>query len=147
MSLHVRPVEYFYVRLENDPAKAWEFLAKLAGEEINLLAFSAVPYGARHTELTLFPDSPAGFLRAAKKLGWNITGPQHAILIQGDDALGAAADIHKYLNDAGVGIYASTGITDGAGRYGYVIYVREADYKQAERALREARQTVPSAVL
>jgi hypothetical protein len=49
--------------------------------------------------------------------------------------LGALAEIHKRLRDANVNIYASTGVTDGEGRYGYVIYVREEDHQSAAKAL------------
>jgi hypothetical protein len=135
MALAVRTVEYFYARVENDPAKAYEFLARLAMEDVNLLAFSAVPFGLNHVELTLFPDRSASLMQAAEKLGWNLTGPQHAVLIQGDDRLGAVADIHRCLREAGVGIYASSGVTDGTGHYGYIIYFRETDYLEAARAL------------
>jgi hypothetical protein len=135
MSLTVRTVEYFYARVENDPARAYEFLARLAVEDVNLLAFSAVPFGLNHVELTLFPDRRDSLLHAAAKLGWSLTGPQHAVLIQGDDHLGATADIHRCLREAGVGIYASSGVTDGVGRFGYVIYFRETDYQDAARAL------------
>jgi hypothetical protein len=135
MALSVRTVEYFYVRIENDPAKAYELVAQLATEEINLLGFSAVPFGANHVELTLFPDRSENLLRAAEKLGWNLTGPQHAVLIQGDDHLGAVADLHRCLSEAGVKIYASSGVTDGAGHFGYVIYFSEEDHRKAARAL------------
>jgi len=144
MSLTVRTVEYFYVRVENEPEKAYQFLARLSAEEINLLAFSAVPFGAGHIELTLFPDRSAKLITTAKKEGWTLTGPQHAVLIQGDDSLGAVADIHKCLSDAGVSIYASSGITDGVGRYGYVIYVRENDHKEAARALQKTFSATPA---
>lgn len=135
MSLSVRTVEYFYTRIEDEPGKAYELLAKLASEEINLLAFSAVPYGANHVELTIFPDRVDALLRATEKLGWTLTGPQHACLIQDDDHLGALAQIQKKLYDAGVKIYASSGVTDGHGRYGYVIYFREGDHLAAAKAL------------
>jgi hypothetical protein len=135
MALTVRTAEYFYARITNDPEKAYELLALLAGEDINLLAFSAVPFGAHNIELTLFPDSSENLVKAAIKLGWDLSGPQHAVLIQGDDRLGAVADIHRCLNAEGVKIYASSGVTDGSGRYGYVIYFREGDTLEAARAL------------
>jgi hypothetical protein len=131
----VRSVEYFYTRVEDEPGRAYGLLAKLASEDINLLAFSAVPYGPNHVELTIFPNRSEDFQRVAQKLGWVLTGPQHACLIQGDDNLGALAEIHKRLRDANVNIYASTGVTDGEGRYGYVIYVREEDHQSAAKAL------------
>jgi len=133
--LSVRTVEYFYTRVEEEPTRAYDFLAKLASEEINLLAFSAIPFGPNHVELTIFPDRSQDFQRVSEKLGWTLIGPQHACLIQGDDHLGALAEIHRRLLDAGVIIYASTGVTDGEGHYGYVIYVKEEDHLAAARAL------------
>lgn len=135
MTFSVRSVEYFYTRVEDEPGRAYGLLAKLASEDINLLAFSAVPYGPNHVELTIFPDRGEDFQRVARNLGWSLTGPQHACLIQGDDHLGALAEIHKRLREANVNIYASTGVTDGEGRYGYVIYVKEEDHRSAAKAL------------
>ena len=60
MSLAVRIIDYYYLRIRDEPGKAYELLAQLAREEINLVAFSAVPYGAHGVELTLFPDRPEG---------------------------------------------------------------------------------------
>lgn len=135
MSLSVRNVEYFYVRMQGSPENAYELLAQLASEEVNLLAFSAVPYGPNHVELTIFPDRPENLRRAAEKLGWTATGPQHACLVQGDDHLGAVAEIHHVLRGAGVDIYASSGVTDGSGHFGYVIYFKEGDHQTAAKAL------------
>ncbi len=135
MPLKVRNLEYFYVRIQDSSQKAYELLARLASEEVNLLAFSAVPYGPNHVELTLFPDRPENFVQAAKNLGWTVTGPQHACLVQGDDHLGTLAEIHQVLLGAGVNIYASSGVTDGGGHFGYVIYFKEEDYQMAAKAL------------
>lgn len=135
MALSVRTVEYFYTRIRDEPRKAYEVLERLASEEINLLAFSAVPFGPNYVELTIFPDNSENLLNLAKRVGWTFTGPQHACLVQGDDRLGALADIHKRLMDAGVKIYASSGITGGEGHYGYVIYVKEEDHQTAAKAL------------
>jgi hypothetical protein len=134
-ALSVRTLEYFYIRVEDEPGRAYELLAKLASEEVNLLAFSAVPYGNNRVELTIFPANSASLLRAAEKFGWTLSGPQHACLIQGDDRLGALAEIQKKLIDAGVSIYASSGITDGNGHFGYVIYFKEGDSEAAAHAL------------
>src|SRR5579864_1882837 len=134
-ALSVRTVEYFYIRVEDEPGRAYELLRTLASEEVNLLAFSAVPYGKDRVELTIFPDRPDALMRAAGKYGWTLSGPQHACLIQGDDQLGALAKIQKKLIEAGVKIYASSGITDGEGHFGYVIYFKEGDQIAAEHAL------------
>jgi len=135
MSLSVRSVEYFYVRIHDAPDKAYTLLAQLASEEINLLAFSAVPFGPNHVELTIFPDQSKPFIQLAEKQGWKMTGPLHALIIQGDDHLGALAEIQRTLLDAGISIYASSGVTGGDGHYGYVIYVKEEDHQRAASAL------------
>jgi hypothetical protein len=135
MALTVRNAEYFYIRIEDSPEKAYELLAQLASAEVSLLAFSAVPFGPNHLELTIFPDRSDTFIQLAKKMRWAIAGPQHAFLVQGDDNLGALADIQRMLLEAGVEIYASSGVTDGSGRYGYLIYFKEEDHARAARAL------------
>lgn len=53
MALAVRIMDYFYLRIRDESGKAYELLAALANEEINLLAFSAVPYGDHGVELTV----------------------------------------------------------------------------------------------
>jgi len=135
MALDVRNVEYFYITIEDSREKAYDLLTKLALEEVSLLAFSAVPFGPNRVELTIIPDHSDKLLHLAKSLGWVLTGPQHALLVQGDDHLGALADIQRMLLEAQVEIYASTGVTDGSGRYGYVIYFKEEDRERAARAL------------
>ena len=135
MSLAVRIIDYYYLRIRDEPAKAYDLLAQLAREEINLVAFSAVPYGDHGVELTLFPDRAEAFLHFARKSGLPLPPAQHACLIQGDDRLGALAEIQRELVNAGVSIYASTGLTDGSGRYAYVIYFKEGDHLAAARAV------------
>jgi hypothetical protein len=45
MGISIRAAEYFYIRVESEPSKAYELLEQLVPEDINLLAFSAVPFG------------------------------------------------------------------------------------------------------
>lgn len=52
-------------------------------------------------------------------------------LSRGDDKLGAFADIHRMLSDEQINVYASSGVTDGRGGFGYVLYVRPEDYQRA----------------
>lgn len=143
MALTVRNAEYFYIRIEDSPEKAYDLLAQLASAEVSILAFSAVPFGPNHMELTIFPDRSDKFLDLARRLGWAAAGPQHAFLVQGDDNLGALADIQRLLIEADVDIYASSGVTDGAGRFGYLIYFKEEDRDRAARALESV--TAPAA--
>ncbi|NIQ59936.1 MAG: hypothetical protein GWN71_43370, partial [Gammaproteobacteria bacterium] len=118
------------------PGEAYRLLSRLADLGVNLLAFTAVPVGPEHTQLTLFPEDPAQLTDEAEKARIELDGPHAAILVQGDDdELGALADIHEKLYDAEVNVYASSGVTDGRGAFGYVVYVRSEDYETAAEAL------------
>lgn len=135
MSYSIRRVEYFHATVADQPGEAYGVLSALAGLGVNLLAFTAVPVGASRTQLTLFPDEPGKMKSEARRAGMALDGPQHALLVQGDDELGALAVVHEKLYRAGVNVYASTGVADGSGRYGYLIYVRPGEYERAAGAL------------
>jgi len=136
MAFEIRRVEYFYTTVKDQPGEAYKVLSVLASLGINLLAVTAVPFGPMNTQLTIFPED-AGRLRSeAQKSGLKLEGPQPALLVQGDDKLGALVEVHMKLFDADVNIYASSGVSDGKGSYGYIIYVRPDDYEKAATALR-----------
>jgi predicted amino acid-binding ACT domain protein len=135
MAYAIRRVDYYYVTVKDEPGVAYELLSQLAGLGINLLAFSAIPIGPNSSQLTLFPESSMSFQQKAKLAGLHYLGPHHAFLVSGDDQLGALAEAHNALYRARVNIYASYGITDGKGDYGYLIYVKPEDYEHAAKAL------------
>jgi hypothetical protein len=135
MAAKVRAVEYFNATVRDRPGAAYQVLQELAEKGVNLLAFSAVPVGPEYTHLVLFPAEGDRLLRFAAETGTVLTGPQCALLVQGDDELGALTDLHRRLYDAGVNVYASTGVTDGSGGFGYVLYVRKEEFDAATRCL------------
>lgn len=135
MAARVRPVEYYYAIVEDKPGEAYNFLRQLASAEINLLAFNAIPLGMEKTELVLFPEEAGRLARAAEKLGLMLRGPHRAFLIQGDDELGALVELHRQLADHRVNVLSSSGVTDGRGGYGYIVYVRAEDFEAAARTL------------
>ena len=54
-------------------------------------------------------DGPApAILAALDRAGMTLDGPQSALLVQGDDRMGALAEIHAKLMRARVNVYAST---------------------------------------
>ncbi|HEY6435929.1 MAG TPA: hypothetical protein VIY47_05015, partial [Ignavibacteriaceae bacterium] len=101
-----------------------------------LLAFTAIPVGPNRTQLTLFPEIPSKLVAETKNASFNLDGPHRALLVQGDDELGALADIHQILFEANVNVYASNGVTDNRGSFGYLLYVRPEDYERAASALK-----------
>jgi len=135
MSATMRRVDYYYVTVQDRPGEGYRLLAGLAAGGVNLLAFTAVPVGPNLVQLTLFPEDSKLLTQVAHDKGWNLLGPQQAFLIQGDDELGAFGGIHRLLADGGVNVFASTGVTDNRGGYGYLLYVKPEDVAAAASIL------------
>jgi hypothetical protein len=135
VSYTIRRVEYYHTTVVDEPGEAYKVLSALAGLGVNLLAFTAVPAGPDRTQLTLCPEDPGKMRMEAGRSAMALDGPHHALLVQGDDELGALASVHERIYKADVNVYASTAIADGSGRYGHLIYVRPEDYERAARAL------------
>jgi hypothetical protein len=135
MAHKIRRVEYFNATVKDEPGQGYKLLSQLAKMGFNLLAFTAVPVGLLQTQITIFPDDPGKLAQAARTAGLPLIGPFPAFLVQGDDELGAFAEIHAQLYRASVNVYASSGVTDGHGGYGYVLYVRPEEYDRAAGAL------------
>ena len=131
----IRRVEYFHATVVDQPGEAYRILSTLESLGVDLLAFTAVPVGPDRTQLTLFPADPSKMASEAQKARMTLDGPHPALLLQGDDELGALVTVHEKLYRAEVNVYASTGVSDGSGKYGYVVYVREEDCERAAKAL------------
>lgn len=135
MSTRIRRVDYFFTTVRDQPGEAYRLLSLLKDLGVNLSAVTAVPVGPDHTQMTLFPEDTLKLKSEARKAGLVIDGPHPALLVQGDDELGALARIHAQLFEARVNVYASSGVADGRGSFGYVIYVRPEHYQRAAEVL------------
>jgi hypothetical protein len=135
MGVHIRRVDYYYVKVQDRPGEAYRLLSLLADQGIDLLAFSAVPLGGEVTQLVLFPADSVLFVKMAQQTALATTGPQSAFLITGDDKLGACAEIHRKLAAAGINVFSSSGVTDDRGGFGYLIHVRPEDSDRAAKVL------------
>ena len=135
MGIQIRRAPYFHATVQDRPGEAYRMLDSLAALNVNLVAFTAVPVGPDRTQLTLFPDDSGRLSSVADGAGLQLDGPHHAFWVGGADEPGALAGIHEKLYNAGVNVYASTGVSDGAGHFGYVIYVRPHSYSAAAEAL------------
>lgn len=135
MTVRARRIEYYRTEVEDRAGQAYELLSQLASHDVNLLAISTVPVGPTHAQFTLFPESTDKLIKAAERLGLVLVGPHTAVLIQGDDRLGALLDTHRKLADAGINVYATSGVCGSGGHYGYVIHVRPDDIERTASAL------------
>ena len=127
-------VDYFYIETPNKPGKAARALTALKDAEINLLAFSGFPKG-RRSQLDFIPADPAAFVKVAKKAGWKLSAKKSGFLIQGEDRIGAVAEILGKLADANINVTAVDAVCAGADRYGAILWVKPPDLKRAAKAL------------
>ena len=135
MAFRIRKVDYFYTTVRDRPGEAYNLLSQLAELGLNMVAFTAVPVGPTQTQLTLFPEETLKMESVAQRAGLRLDGPHPALLVQGDDELGALAEVHQQLLQGNVNVYAATGVTDGQGSFGYLIYIRPEEYEQAAQIL------------
>jgi len=135
MAATIRRVEYFYAVVEDRPGEAHRLLAGMAAAGVNLLAFNAIPLGMQKSQLVLFPEDVEVLARVAEQQAIALEGPHHALLVQGDDRLGALVDIHARLAEAQINVLCATGVSNGRGGFGYVLYVRHEDIDRAANAL------------
>ena len=135
MATTVRRVDYFHTSVPDEPGEAYRLLSSLSDLRVSLLAFTAVPTGPVKTQLTLFPEDSTLLQSVAKRAQLDLDGPYPALLVQGDDEIGALARIHEQLYQAHVNVYTASGVTDGRGGFGYLIWVRPEDYEKAAQTL------------
>lgn len=129
----VRQVEYFYVEVPNKAGEGARMLRALRDAGVNLLGFSGFPSG-RRTQLDFMPADVVAFKQVARASKWKLVGPKRGFLIEGDNRLGAVADLMGALADANINVIALDAV--GAdGRYGALCWVAPRDVKKAARVL------------
>lgn len=139
----VKEVEYYYSLVADKPGEARKLLEFLSEKNVNLQAFTVFPVGDGRSHLDLFPTDPELLKAAAEDAGIPIIGPRKAFLIQGEDHVGALYDCHLKLSNAGINVHASSGVIEGTGRFGYVVWVNPEDYEKAAEALKSSdRRTI-----
>ena len=129
----IRQVAYFYVQVPHRAGEAAKALRALKDAGVNLLAFSGFPEG-RRAQMDFIPADAAAFKTVAKANTWKLVGPKRGFLIQGDDRVGAVADIIGTLADAKINVTAIDAVC-ADGRYGALCWVAPRDFKKAAKVL------------
>ncbi len=135
MAAKIYNITYYYTLTDDLPGESCKFLTWLARKEVNLLAFNAIPIGARQTQLVIYPLNPTWLADAARKSNVKLNGPHHAFMIHGDDELGALVDIHEKLAHEGINIANSVGISDHCGSYRYLMHIGTDEFEKARDVL------------
>jgi hypothetical protein len=129
----IRLVDYFYVHVPHKAGEAANALRVLKDAGVNLLAFSGFPEG-RRAQMDFMPVDPQAFKSVARANRWKVVGPKRGFLIQGDDRVGAIADLAGRLADAGINVTAIDAVA-AEGRFGALCWVAPRDVKRAARIL------------
>ena len=125
----IRVVDYFYLMVPDKPGEGARVLNVLKDAGVNLLAFSGFPE-RRRTQLDFFPADSAAFKQAVKKAKWKVVGPKRGFLLQGDDRVGAIAELLERLGSAKINVTAIDAVLVD-GRYGAIFWVAPKDVKKA----------------
>ncbi len=135
MDITVRRVEYFYATVDDKSGVAYGLLDLFRKNGVNLMAFTAFPSGLGQSQIDFFPESAKKLKAVLADVGISIVGPRNAFMVQGLNDIGALVEQHHKLSEAGINVHAANGVTDGSGRFGYVMWVAPDDYERAAQVL------------
>ncbi|TAK04592.1 MAG: hypothetical protein EPO39_11040 [Candidatus Manganitrophaceae bacterium] len=130
----IRKVDYFTLQAADRPGEGARLLAALREAGVNLLAFTGFPEG-RRAQIDFVPEGAAAFKAAAKKAGMKLSPKKSAFLIQGEDRVGAIAEVMEKLAAARINVTAIDALCAGGGRYGAILWVKPPDVRKAAKAL------------
>ncbi len=133
MAETVRTADYFYVMVPDKPGEGARVLGELRSAGVNLVAYSGFPSG-RGAQLDVVPTDPAAFKTVARQKKWKVKGPKRAFLIEGDDRVGACADVLGRLAAAKINVTAMDALA-GGGRYAAILWVKPRDVKKTASVL------------
>ena len=135
MAFTVRALEYFAISVPDKAGAGHGILAALAAEGVNLLAVSGFPTGPGKAQLDLVPVDAAAFTSAASRLKLRTRKPKRVFLIQGEDRVGALAEVLGRLAAQNIHVISAQALTAGNGRFAMILWVRPAACAKAAKAL------------
>ncbi|MEW6034552.1 MAG: hypothetical protein AB1603_06835 [Chloroflexota bacterium] len=131
----VRRIEYYSTEVPDRPGAGAGVLKALKGARVNLLAYTGFPAGAGRAQLDFVPTRGRAFLAAARKANIKLAGPKSAFLIQGQDRVGAVADIVTRLAEARINVTAMDAVSAGRRRYAAILWVKPRNVERAAQVL------------
>ena len=132
----VRAADYFYVMVPDKPGEGARVLGELKRAGVNPGGVLGLSRAAAALSSDLVPTDPAAFKALAKEKKWKVKGPKRTFLIDGDDRLGACADVLARLAAAKINVTAMDAVAPpGGGRYAAILWVKARDVKKAAAVL------------
>jgi hypothetical protein len=130
----IRRVEYFKIQTPDKPGEAARVLGPLRDAGVNLLAFKGFPRGGRW-QMDFIPEDPVAFRNAAKRAGLKLNPSKTGFLVQGEDRVGAIADLMARFGEAKINVTAIDALAAGEGRFGAIIWVKPENVAKASKVL------------
>jgi len=130
----MRRIEYYYAVVPNRKGAGAKVFNSLKTEGVNLIAINGFPRCMGGAQLDFVPSDTRALIAAAQKAGVKLVGPKIAFLIQGEDRLGAVADVLSKLEKAQISVTAMQAIATGTG-YGSILWVKPRDVDKTVQAL------------
>lgn len=130
----VRKLDYYYITAPDKPGEGAKLFGALRDAGVNLLAIHAFP-SARRSQIDVVPADAVAFLAAARSAGLKVSKPKTVFLIEGDDRVGAIAQMLSRLGSAGINVTATSAVRTGQGRYGGLLWVKPRDVRKAAETL------------
>ena len=134
MAYRIRKADYFSMQVSNRVGEGMRLLKGLRDNGVNLLAFTGFPNG-RKAQVDFVPENTAALRRAAKKMKLNLGKKKTVFLMQGDDRVGALAEVLEKLAAARINMTAMDAVCAGKGRYGAIFWVKAKYVTRAARAV------------
>ena len=130
----IRKVDYYYTTTPDKPGEGARVLGVFRDAGLNLLAFSGFPR-ARRSQLDFVPADGAAFVAAARAAKIKLSPKKTAFLIEGDDRIGAVADVQGKLAAAKINVTTMDAVATSGGRWGAILWVKPRDVNKAATVL------------
>jgi prephenate dehydratase len=131
----IRKIDYYALTVPDKPGEGHGILLALAREGINLLAAIGFPLGEGKAQIDLVPENAAAFTQVAERMKLRTRKAKQAFLVQGDDRVGAVAEVLGKLASQKIQLTAAQALAAGAGRWAMILWVKPGSVEKAAKAL------------
>jgi hypothetical protein len=129
-------VDYYMGTIPNKAGEGAKVLAALKAAGVNLVACLGYRKSAKIAEIVLaVAEKAPNPAKAAKQAGLVLGKKCKALLITGEDRVGALAEGGEKLGAAGISVVSLHAVAAGAGRFGALLTVDPKDLKKAAKVL------------
>jgi len=131
----IRKIDYYALTVPDKAGEGHRVLSALAREGVNLLAAIGFPLGEGKAQIDLVPENAAAFAQVAERMKLRTRKAKQAFLVQGDDRVGAVAEVLGKLASQKIQLTAAQALAAGAGRWAMILWVKPGSIEKAAKAL------------